>query len=103
MQIEILGIESLGVRGLCCLVRTGGRTIVFDPGVALGYRRGALLPHPIQVAVGERVRRDIEAALKDATDVVISHFHGDHMPVPDPNPYQLKADLVADSLRSARL
>jgi len=76
---------------------------VFDPGVALGYRRGALLPHPIQVAVGERVRRDIEAALKDATDVVISHFHGDHMPVPDPNPYQLKADLVADSLRSARL
>ncbi len=103
MQIEILGTESLGVRGLCCVVKTDGRTIVFDPGVALGYQRGGLLPHPLQVAVGEGVRRDIEAALKDATDVVISHFHGDHMPLPDANPYQLKADLVADSLQSVRL
>lgn len=103
MQIEILGTESLGVRGLCCVVRTDGRTIVFDPGLALGYRRSGLLPHPAQVAVGEQVRQTIVAVLQDATDVVISHFHGDHMPLPDANPYQLKADLIVDSLRSVSL
>jgi len=103
MQIEILGTESLGVRGLSCVVKTGGRKIVFDPGLALGYRRSGLLPHPVQVAVGEQIRRDIIAALQDATDVVISHFHGDHIPLPDANPYQLKADIVADSLRCVRL
>jgi hypothetical protein len=37
MQIEILGTESLGVRGLSCLVEAGDRKIVIDPGLALGY------------------------------------------------------------------
>jgi predicted metallo-beta-lactamase superfamily hydrolase len=53
MQIEILGTESLGVRGLCCAVRTKGRKVVIDPGVALGFRRHGLLPHPVQVAASE--------------------------------------------------
>ncbi len=48
--------------------------------MALGYRRHGLLPHPAQVAVGEQVRRQIVAALSDVTDVVFSHFHGDHVP-----------------------
>ena len=30
--------------------------------------------------------RYIVAASKDATDVVTSHFHGDHVPLPDANP-----------------
>jgi predicted metallo-beta-lactamase superfamily hydrolase len=99
MRIEILGAESLGVRGLSCIVEVKGRRIVIDPGVALGYERHGLLPHPTQVAVGERVRREIIAALKDATDVVISHVHGDHIPLPDANPYQLKAQRVAPFCR----
>ena len=37
MDIEILGTESLGVRGLSCVVKADGRNIVIDPGVALGY------------------------------------------------------------------
>lgn len=57
--IEIIGTESLGVRGLSCLVTTGVRRIVIDPGVALGYLRHGLLPHPCQVAEGERVRQRI--------------------------------------------
>ena len=95
MQIEILGTESLGVRGLCCVVRTRDRQIVIDPGVALGFRRHGLLPHPVQVAASEKTRRLIEKALEDATDIVISHYHGDHIPLADANPYQLSIERVA--------
>ena len=102
MRIEILGTESLGVRGLSCVVKTRGRNIVIDPGVALGYQRYGLLPHPFQVSVGEKVRQRIISALRDATDVVISHFHGDHIPLVDANPYQLKAQKVAHLCRNLR-
>ena len=103
MRIEILGTESLGVRGLCCVVETQDRNIVIDPGLALGYRREGLLPHPAQVAVGEEVRRRIIAALEDATDVVMSHFHGDHVPLPDANPYQLSVRQLAPLSPAIRL
>ena len=59
MRIEILGTESLGVRGLCCAVTTRKRHIVIDPGLALGYRRNGLLPHPRQVATGVAAARRI--------------------------------------------
>ena len=103
MHIEILGMESLGVRGLSCVVEVENRKIVIDPGLALGYRRHGLLPHPAQVAVGEQVRREILAELKEATDVVMSHFHGDHVPLPNANPYQLKAQQAAPLCRTAQL
>jgi len=94
MQIEILGTESLGVRGLCCVVMSKGRKVVIDPGVALGFRRHGLLPHPVQVAASERTRRLIARALEDATDIVISHYHGDHIPLVNANPYQLSVKQV---------
>lgn len=102
MHIAILGAESLGVRGLCCVVEVEDRRIVIDPGLALGYWRCGLLPHPAQVAVGEQVRRGIVTALKEATDVVMSHFHGDHVPLPNANPYQLKAQHIAPLCRTSR-
>ena len=88
-SIEIIGTESLGVRGLSCFVKAGTRRILIDPGVALGYIRHGLLPHPLQVAEGERVRQRIIEALESATDLVFSHFHGDHVPLQKANPYQL--------------
>ena len=103
MHIEILGAESLGVRGLSCVVKVENRKIVIDPGLALGYRRHGLLPHPVQVAVGEQVRRRILTELEDTTDVVMSHFHGDHVPLPKANPYQLNALQVAPLCRTSRL
>jgi len=103
VRIKIVGAESLGVRGLCCVVETKDRKIVIDPGVALGYRRHGLLPHPIQVAVAERVKVAIEKALEDATDVVISHYHGEHHPMVNANPYQLSADRVAELFKHPRL
>jgi predicted metallo-beta-lactamase superfamily hydrolase len=94
MKIEVLGTESLGVRGLSCMVEAEGRTIVIDPGVALGYLRHGKLPHPHQVAVGAEVREKIVEALGRASDVVISHYHGDHIPLADANPYQLSLSRV---------
>lgn len=95
MKIEILGTESLGVRGLCCVVSTKGERILIDPGIALGYTRFKLLPHPLQVAVDERIQKKIIDAWAEATDIVISHFHGDHTPLANPNPYQLDIEKVA--------
>jgi len=91
------------VRGLSCVVKMKDHTIVIDPGVALGYQRYGLLPHPVQIAVGEEIRRAIMVTLKDATDIVISHFHGDHVPLVDANPYQLKAQKVAGLCQKPRL
>jgi hypothetical protein len=103
MQIQIIGTESLGVRGLCCVVKTRERKIIIDPGMALGYRRGGLLPHPFQVAVGERVKENILKELEGSTDIVISHFHGDHIPLVDANPYQLEAEKAAPYFVKPRL
>jgi uncharacterized protein len=103
VKIEIIGTESLGVRGLATVVELRDRKIVIDPGVALGYQRHGLLPHPFQVAVGSQVRQKIVASLADATDVVISHFHGDHVPLIDANPYQLSAKRVLALLAKPHL
>jgi len=103
MKVEILGTESLGVRGLSCVVELKDRKIVIDPGIALGYQRHGLLPHPFQVAIGAAIREKIIEALKEATDIVISHFHGDHIPLPNPNPYQLGIDQVVGLLRHSKL
>ncbi len=89
MHIEIIGAESLGVRGLCCFVETKDRNILIDPGIALGYMRHKLLPHPIQIAIDEKAQKRIMDAWSDSTDIVLSHFHGDHVPLADANPYQL--------------
>jgi predicted metallo-beta-lactamase superfamily hydrolase len=101
-RIRILGTESLGVRGLSCVVETGNRKTVIDPGIALGYQRNGLLPHPVQVGVGEIVREKIIAELRNATDIVFSHFHGDHVPLTDANPYQLdvkQVEYLSDEVR----
>lgn len=103
MNIRILSSESLGVRGLCCLVEMEDRTVLFDPGMSMGYRRGGFLPHPVQVAAGERIRADIVRTVHRATDVIISHFHGDHMPLVKANPYQLSAKSVREAMRFVRL
>ena len=95
MKIEILATESLGVRGLCCLVTAESQRVLIDPGIALGYTRYRLLPHPLQVAVDERIQDRMVEAWSEATDIVISHFHGDHTPLADANPYQFPIERIA--------
>ncbi len=88
---------------MCCLVTAEERRILIDPGLALGYQRHGLLPHPIQVATGVRVRQDIVQQLKTATDIVFSHFHGDHVPLLRANPYQLSFEQIPNRLRKVRI
>lgn len=98
-KIKILAAESLGVRALCCLIEKDEQKILVDPGISLGYTRHGLLPHPIQIAVDEIIREKIIEELKRTTDLVISHFHGDHIPFKKANVYQLKLDYVKEYLK----
>ena len=70
--------------------------MVIDPGVALGFKRHGLTPHPVQVIAAERTKKRIAEVLEGATDIVISHYHGDHIPLADANPYQLSLSQVAE-------
>ena len=103
MNIRILNAESLGARGLACSIQLKQQKILIDPGVALGWSRHGLLPHPFQVAVGAEIRQTIINELEDATDVVFSHYHGDHCPLLNPNPYQLGINDAKDSLSRCRI
>jgi predicted metallo-beta-lactamase superfamily hydrolase len=103
MNIKILGSESLGVRGLSCTVELKNRKIVIDPGIALGWSRFGFFPHPFQIAIGQAVRNKIIGELKNAHDVIISHFDGDHCPLSHPNPYQLGLAEVRNSLSDCRI
>lgn len=102
-DIKIIAAESLGVRSLCCVVETVNRKIVIDPGLALGYLRKGLLPHPVQIAADEVLKEKIITELKDATDIVISHYHGDHIPLADANPYQLSLDSVLKYIKDTSI
>jgi hypothetical protein len=48
------------------------------------------------------VRDKILQALTKATDVVFSHFHGDHVPLVDANPYQLSVRRLPPCFRELR-
>jgi len=94
LQIEILGCESFGARSHACVIKTDERKIVIDPGVALARLRSGLLPHPVEVAAAFRIREKVLFALEGATDIVISHYHGDHMPMRAEDPYQLPMEAL---------
>ncbi len=103
MRLEIIGTETLGVRSLSCMIEAGGARILIDPGVALGFTRHGLHPHPLQAALGEEVRKRIIKEWSRATDIVISHLHGDHTPLPNPNPFQLGIQSVMNLNPDARV
>ncbi|MFO7593073.1 MAG: hypothetical protein R6X15_03380 [Pseudomonadota bacterium] len=101
-RLEIIGAEFLGVRSLCCQVTLPHRRILIDPGLALGLVRHGLTPHPLQIAVGRRIREEIIQRLRCATDLVFSHYHGDHIPLVDANPYQLSFKALPKSFCQLR-
>ena len=100
-EIIPLGSESLGVRGLSCFVEVDGFKVLIDPGVALGFSRWGLHPHPLQAVAGDIVRSEIINLWSDVDAVILSHLHGDHTPLYNANPFQLSlnslGDLKADS------
>jgi len=103
MKIKIIGTESLGVRGLCCTVEFKDRKIIIDPGVSLGYIRSGLKPHPLQIAVGDIIRKKIIKEIKTSTEIIFSHFHGDHIPLMNANPYQLSIGEIGPIRKNCRI
>ena len=103
MEIRIISTESLGTRGMCAMVKTKHRRILIDPGIALGWLRQGLLPHPCQIERGAEIRERIVQAYSEATDIVFSHYHGDHIPLAKANPYQLSLQSVTIQLKTIRL
>jgi predicted metallo-beta-lactamase superfamily hydrolase len=89
MRIICLGAESLGARSVACMVESGRRSILIDPGVALGPRRFGLPPHPREQEAACGIRSAICNAAACATDIVVSHYHGDHVPLAHPDPSQV--------------
>ena len=53
--------------------------------------------------MAERVRQKIISLWEKATDIVFSHFHGDHVPLVDANPYQLHVKELAGLNSKARI
>jgi len=98
-ELRILGTESLGVRGLSCYVEVDGQGILIDPGIALGFTRWKLHPHPIQAVAGYFVRRKIVGLWSKAKYIVFTHMHGDHVPLYNANPFQLDLYILDHSLR----
>ncbi|MEM2282945.1 MAG: hypothetical protein QXH26_05365 [Candidatus Hadarchaeales archaeon] len=76
-KILPLAFESLGVRGMCTYVETGGLKILFDPGCALGPRF-SLPPHEKEYLALSRARERILKASRRAQILVVSHYHFDH-------------------------
>ncbi|MEO0079329.1 MAG: hypothetical protein ABIK44_01450 [candidate division WOR-3 bacterium] len=103
MKVRLIACDSLGVRSMCCVVETASRRILIDPGVALAPKRFSLEPHPVELEAAARVRAAILSELSQATDVVISHFHGDHAPMAAPDQSQLPLADFTNHLGSARI
>ncbi len=99
VKLEIIGTESLGVRGLSCIIEYRGTTVLIDPGVALGYTRWGFHPHPVQAVAGDMIREKIKRSWSRADIIVLSHVHGDHVPLYNANPFQLNLYDLTDNGR----
>lgn len=88
---------------MACVVETVRRRILIDPGVALAPRRFGLPPHKIELKRAMLVREAILSEFGGATDIVITHFHGDHAPLAEPDESQISLKEFINRLGAARL
>jgi len=99
VKVLMLGSESQGVRGLSCFLEYRGIKVLVDPGVALGFTRWGLHPHPIQAVAGDEVRKNIGTLWQNTDYVILTHMHGDHVPLYNANPFQLSLYQLKDNSR----
>lgn len=78
MIIRPLAAESLGTRALSVLVKTGGKTIIVDPGVSLGPKRYGYRPHKREYRALKEQSNSLLAHSENTDVLVVSHYHFDH-------------------------
>ncbi|MCF2138711.1 MAG: hypothetical protein K9W44_01485 [Candidatus Lokiarchaeota archaeon] len=88
---------------MACMVETKSQKILIDPGLALDQGRKKLLPHPFQIEISYILRSRIINEMQNASDIIITHFHGDHHPMVEADLVQLSASTVIEPLKSAKL
>lgn len=71
------------------MVELRNRRVLIDPGVALVPFQFKLSPHKVEIERAAKIREIILTEVELATDVVISHFYGDHVPLYYPDSVQL--------------
>lgn len=81
MKITPIAAETFGVRSMATLVDVNNLRILFDPGVALGFRFG-LFPHPLEYSALEASRKGLREASEEADVIVVTHYHYDHYTPP---------------------
>lgn len=69
--------DSLGAKSMCVLVRTQDLTLLIDPGAAVMHR-GYPAPDELKLYYLALAQAALNRALKEATHVVITHYHYDH-------------------------
>lgn len=77
MEIRPVWFDSLGAKSMCVLVRTPDISLLVDPGAAIMQPR---YPAPDELKLyylGLAIQAILQAA-KDATHIVITHYHYDH-------------------------
>jgi len=77
MQIQPVWFDLLGAKSMCVLVRTPDISLLIDPGAAIMQPRypapDALKDYYLGLAI-----HAIGNALKEATHLIITHYHYDH-------------------------
>ena len=77
MDFVPLAFDSMGVRSMCCLIKSN-TTILVDPGVSLAPHRFRLPPHQVELDQLMKKRQLIQEYAREADIVTISHWHNDH-------------------------
>ena len=112
MRIKILASDSMGVRSMATAVETSEGLILIDPGASLAPRRFGLPPHPVELKALERSLDTIRGFMREASVIVITHYHYDHYIRGEPELYRGKILLIkhpsrninrSQALRSYRL
>jgi hypothetical protein len=97
-----LAAETLGVRSAAVLVESNAGLVVLEPSFAIHPDRFDLSPHPWELAAGWLARQTLDAAIQQATTLVISHFHYDHMMAAEARPFEFYEPSIRQRLYTGR-
>ncbi len=84
LKVQPIAADSLGVRSMATYIETPNLNIIIDPGAALAPWRSGYPPHIKELRKLSEMWNLIKEKLREASLVVITHYHYDHL-----NPQEL--------------